>query len=248
MPKAIIIGASSGIGRALAKELSRQGYELGLAARRLNLLKSLAGEIGSRAPVRIKQLDVTQLQEAIRSTEELIREMGGLDLFVYNTGVDFSSPAFDWKLDYSLIQVNVIGFVALSNLVIDYFLKHGSGHLVGISSVAAVRGNGRSPAYSASKAFMANYLSGVRQKLIGKNIRVTEIRPGYVDTDMIKGRKSKFWVGSPEQAAQGIWEAVRKQKKVAYVPQRWWWVAQLVKAVPDFIYDLGYRRAFSKRA
>jgi short-subunit dehydrogenase len=111
-----------------------------------------------------------------------------------------------------------------------YFEKHPPGQIVGISSVAALRGNPLAPAYNASKAYQSNYLQSLRIKSrkAGKDIRVTEIRPGFVDTDMAKGDKL-FWVASPEKAALLMYKAIIRKKRVAYISRRWRIFAFLLK-------------------
>jgi short-subunit dehydrogenase len=244
MKKAIVIGASSGIGRALAKKLSTEGYAVGITGRRLELLQSLAQEIGSHAHLRA--MDASHPDNAVRVFQELAKEMGGVDLVVYNAGVDYSVREFDWKADFATTQVNALGFVAIANTALLLFIQQNSGHLVCISSIAGIRSNGRAPAYSASKAYMSNYLYGLRQKTAGKPIYFTDIRPGYVRTDMIKDRPKAIWCATPEEAAAQICEAIRKKKRMAYVTRRWWLIAQILRFAPDFIYDWGFRKAIRK--
>ncbi|MCX6356757.1 MAG: SDR family NAD(P)-dependent oxidoreductase, partial [Candidatus Aureabacteria bacterium] len=146
MNRAIIIGASAGIGRELAKELARRGCELGLAARRIELLASLQREIKTRSW--IKALDVTRTGEARRALEELICDMDGCDIVVISAGVIFQDPS--WEQELETINVNVLGFSAMCNTAFNYFRRRGEGQIVGISSVAAVRGGHCSPVYNAS--------------------------------------------------------------------------------------------------
>ncbi|MBI5025300.1 MAG: SDR family NAD(P)-dependent oxidoreductase [Nitrospirae bacterium] len=236
MKKAVIIGATSGIGKELAKVLSQSNYIVGLAGRRVELLAELQKEIPSITY--FKRIDVTKTKEAMNLLEDLINEMGGMDLTVISSGVGFLNPDLNWEQEKETIDVNVSGFAAMVNVAIKQFLKQGSGHLVGISSIAAIRGNGDAPAYNASKAFVSNYLEGIRQKIIklGTNIIVTDIQPGYVDTSMAKGGKL-FWVASPEKAAWQIYKAIKHKKKHVYITKRWRLIAWLLKVVPDWIYN-----------
>ena len=135
MPKAIVIGASSGIGHALCKILSQNGYELGLVARRQNLLFNLQKELPNFSIV--KQADVTKTASAIQSINELITEMGDIDLFIVNSGVVFKHEKFSWNTEETTIDVNVMGFAAMAFLAMNYFSQRGKGHLVGISSITA---------------------------------------------------------------------------------------------------------------
>ncbi len=163
MKKAIVIGATSGIGKELAKILSQNNYVVGLAGRRTELLSELQKAIPNKTY--IKPIDVTQTKESMSLLEELIEEMSGVELIVISSGVGYINPDLNWEQEKETIDVNVSGFVAMANVAIKHFYKQGSGHLVGVSSIAAIRGNGDSPAYNASKAFVSNYLEGLRQKI-----------------------------------------------------------------------------------
>ncbi|NGX48593.1 MAG: putative oxidoreductase [Candidatus Anoxychlamydiales bacterium] len=230
--KAIIIGASSGIGCELAKILARNGYEVGLVARRIDLLLSLQKEI--KGKTYLKQIDISNPSKAIPEIESLILEMGNIDLVVLNAGVGFINSELDWKKDKETIDVNVSGFCSIANVFMKNFLLKGKGHLVGISSIAALRGSG---VYSASKAFVSNYLEGLRHKAVKekKQIIVTDIKPGFVDTDMAKGKV--FWMTPAKKCAELIYKVIQKKKYHAYITSRWRLIAWLLKCMPRFIYD-----------
>jgi short-subunit dehydrogenase len=234
MKTAVVVGASSGIGRELAKVLASNDYVVGLAARRLNLLSQLQAELP--APSVIKVMDVSRPTETRVLLQEFIREMNGVDVFVISAGAGFLNPDLDWEREQDTVAVNVTGFMAVANVAAEHLQARGTGHLVGISSLAALRGHGEAPAYNASKAFVSNYLQGLRQKFskLRLPIIVTDVQPGFVDTAMAKG--DVFWVTSPKQAAQQIFDAIRKQKKHVYVSKRWRLVAWLLKAAPDWLY------------
>jgi len=237
--KAIVIGASSGIGRAVAKVLGQNGYEVGLGARRIELLRQLQQEIPSQT--HIKQIDVSKHKMAMALLQELIKEMGGMDLIVINSGINTHNVNFDWAGEIKTIDVNVSGFVACTNVAIQHFRAQNSGHIVGISSIAGLRGSGRCSAYNASKAFVSNYLEGLRRRLRVDNIYVTDIRPGLVDTDMVRHQPGLFWMASPEGAAQQIFNVIKKRQAVAYITRRWNMIAWLLKILPDWVYGLRYK-------
>ena len=235
MDKAIVVGASTGIGRALALRLAREGFAVGLAARRLPLLETLAAEIGPRAFV--KRMDVSDPVRAMPLLEELIEEMGGVDLIVLNAGIGHMNPDLAWEPERETIAVNVLGFTAMANVALRHFTARGAGHLVGISSIAARRGGGAAPAYNASKAFLSSYLDGLRHRLarLRSPIAITDIQPGFVRTAMAQG-PHVFWAASSEKAAEQIWQAIRRRRKRAIVTRRWRLIAWLMRLVPDAVY------------
>ncbi len=228
MKKAIIIGSSTGIGRALAIVLAQNGYELGLAGRNKPLMQELASELPTESYVKV--IDLTQAQESRDRLVELIEEMGDVELIVVNSGVGHHDPNWDEELE--IIEVNVKGFAAMASRALDYFVERGAGHLVGITSIAAIRG--LRAAYSGSKAFDAVYLEALRLKANGRgvDVTVTDVKPGFVETPMTQGRKDMFWVASPEKAAEQIFGAIKKKKRHVYVTRRWRLMAWVMKALP----------------
>ena len=246
MLKAIVVGASTGIGRETAIELASRGYEVGLCSRKIDLLKSLQQEIATKTY--IKQIDLCEIDTVQQKLQEFADEMGGLDLMVVNSGVatenghgllpeDKKIP-FEWVHD--IINVNVTGCAAAFYFATNYFIQQNRGHIVGISSLDAVRGRGQGPTYCASKAFMGTLLEGLRNKFAQLNIPidVTEIRPGPIrlseDEDM---GSDVYWVVSSQEVARDIADVIAAKKKVAYVPGRWWYIALLLKITPDCIYN-----------
>lgn len=236
MKKAIIIGASSGIGKELSRVLSDRGVTVGIAARRLQMLEELRDELPNGAIVKV--IDVTKPDSAMSALSELISEMGGVDLVVFSSGTGDINKQLNWQLENECIATNVIGFTAIANVAIKHFLDKKSGHFVGISSVAALRGGKEAPAYNASKAFLSNYMEGLRQKITESkySITITDIKPGFVDTKMAKG-EGLFWVATTDKAVGQIYQAIMKKKSYAYVTKRWRLVGWLLKALPETIYN-----------
>lgn len=234
---AVIIGASSGIGEALAHELNRAGWRLGLLARRLDRLEALRQALAPGTVVR--GLDVTQ-SDAASILENVFEELGGVDLVIISAGTGHNNRDLQWELDAETATVNVLGFMAVAHVAMGHFLKQGRGHLVGISSVGALRGNGPGAAYAASKAFQSVYLDGLRD--LARHSRhpivVTEVQPGFVDTAMMKPERPlpavvrRLFVASPAMAARQILRAVQKGKKHAYVTRRYALVALIFKLLP----------------
>lgn len=235
-PKAIIIGASSGIGAALAVELDAVGYVMGLAARRRELLDQVAASL--KSPSFTKIVDLRDVEYAMSQLRSLIHDMDGVDLFVISSGVGFENPALTWAPEEDTIAVNVMGFASVANVAVEHLASRGHGHLVGISSIAAIRGHGDAPAYGASKAFVSSYLQSLRHRFAKRKlpICVTEIQPGFVDTAMAKG-EGLFWVATAQSAACDIMWAIRSRRSHAYVTARWRLIAWFLRLVPDWVYS-----------
>lgn len=235
MQKAVVIGATSGIGRAVALALSVRGYAVGVTGRRPRLLNDLLAELPATADS--AEMDVTQLDEARRAFDVLAERMGGVDLVVLSAGTGHTDEAESWEHVRETVETNALGFAALADAAYRHFEARGQGHLVGITSVAAVRESGAAPAYHASKAFAARYLAGLRHRASksGLAVAVTDVRPGFVDTAMAKG-DGLFWVASPERAAAQIVDAIENARGVVYVTRRWRGVATLLATLPGWLY------------
>lgn len=239
--KAIIVGATSGMGRQLTKELSQE-YDVGLAGRRMHLLESLQKEIKTKSF--IKQIDVTQHQQARDSFAELMEEMGGLDLFVVTVSAFMemtSSSMHDYK---KLFDVDIVGTVNLTEYVKTFFEEQKSGHIVLFSSIDGLRGTALSPVYSATKSFIYTYAQGLRNYMKQNDVPVfvTTIVPGWVDNERAEfsAMDGTFWVASTKKAAKQIFTAIKNKKKVAYITKRWWWFALMLKLLPDCIYNASW--------
>jgi short-subunit dehydrogenase len=236
MKKAIVIGATSGIGKALAEHLITEGYSVGLTGRRLELLETFQKMYPDSTY--IQSMDVSQTETAIEQLNYLIERMKDVDLIIVNAGIGFENRSLDWDKEKSIIDINVSGFAAMASSAIRYFETRKKGHLVGISSIAALRGIGVVPAYNASKAFVSNYLQGLRHNCYIKQlpVTVTDVKPGFVDTPMTEGQEGMFWVASAEKAARQIYAAILNKKSHVYVTKRWWIIACMMKYLPDSIF------------
>ena len=234
MRTAIIVGASSGLGRELARVMASDGWSLGLAGRNMAALEALRAELGPGT--RVQSLDVTRTGSVASSLDALLEGLGSVDCAVLSSGISPYNRRLQWALEESTIATNVAGFAACANWAAHHFFEQKAGHLVGISSVASLRGSPAVPAYNASKAFVSHYLEGLRFNLEKYGVFVTDIRPGYVDTPMTEGQKGMFWVVEAPAAARQIYSAILRRKKVAYVPRRWALVALAARMAPGALY------------
>jgi short-subunit dehydrogenase len=237
MNKAIIIGATSGIGKTLALKLVDENYIIGIAGRRAELLQ----ELKSQKPnsFYIKTFDITDTNKIVENLEALTNELGGLDLLIISSGTGDLNDKLDYEIEKRTIETNVIGFTCVANWAFNYFENQKAGHLVAISSVSGLRGSRIAPAYNATKAFQINYLEGLRQKAtkLKMQIFVTDVRPGFVDTAMAKGG-GQFWVASVDKATNQIFDGIIiKRKKIVYVTKRWKLIAAILKRIPRQLYD-----------
>ena len=207
---------------------------MGITGRRAGLLE----ELKTLFPQQIftASFDVTSTENE-RRLLLLINELGGLDLLIYNSGFGEPSDGLHVKTELATTLTNVTGCVEIAGLAFNYFLERGRGQIAITSSVAALRGNGWAPAYSASKAFASNYAEGLNVKAarLKKDIVITDIRPGFMATKMAKGHR-RFWVAPPRKAAAQIMRAIERKKRIAYITRRWRLVALLLKALPFWLY------------
>ncbi|PKP02881.1 MAG: oxidoreductase [Bacteroidetes bacterium HGW-Bacteroidetes-6] len=235
MTKAIIIGATSGIGRGLTSLLVEKGYAVAATGRRIDMLEELQKEHPS---VLIKTMDINDCEATITGLNELIAVLGGLDLLILSSGIGNMNPTLEYDIEMRTPQTNVMGWTSIVVHIFKYFEQQKSGHLVAISSVAGLRGSRFAPSYGATKAYQINFLEGLRQKAgkLKTSVFVTDIRPGFVDTAMAQGA-GIFWVASVEKASRQIFGAIRRKRKVAYVTKRWRIAAFVFRLIPRWLYD-----------
>lgn len=186
----------------------------------------------------MRRIDLTR-DDAPAIFDQVLNEFGG-DLVIISAGAGHNNRHLEVELDIETVTVNILGFMKMAQVAVRYFLKRGRGHLVGISSIAALRGNAAGAAYAASKAFQSVYLDGlrdlVRQSLLP--IAITEAQLGAVDTVMLKTERPlpavARWllVASPTVAARQTIRAIRKRAKHVYVTRRYGLVALVFKLLP----------------
>jgi short-subunit dehydrogenase len=228
MKKAIIIGASSGIGYELALQLA--DYQLGLMARRGELLEELSQRLPGDHFVQVT--DLIDADSARTDLAALIEKMEDVDLIVVNSGVGSSEKSLDWAAEAQMIDVNVRGFTAMSMDAMNYFSGRGAGHLVGVSSVAAHFSTGLAMTYHATKAYVSSYLNGMRSRAAHskKPITVTTVEPGFIDTPMLEGRP--MGTVPVDRAVRQIVTAIERKKNRVFITRRWALVAALLYILP----------------
>lgn len=228
---AIVVGASSGIGKAIAEQLVATGWKVGLTSRKLENLKGMSDTFGERVAAKVVDLDDPESTRG--ALREFADELGGVDLWVLNAGTGILNRDFAWEPERQTIATNVLGFAAMTDAAVHHCIGRGEGRIVGISSVAKKRGHPFTASYSGSKAFVSLYLDGVRMFLKGAapKVSVTEAAPGYIATPLQQFDEA-FWVASAETAARQIISAALAQRKHAYVPRRWAPIAALLSILP----------------
>ena len=235
--KVIIVGSTSGMGKRIAELYAEKGWRVGITGRRQDLLD----ELKQKYPVLVESecFDITK-NENIARLQSLIQKLGGLDLLIISAGGGDTSNDLSWELDKWMVDINVNGFIQIANWTYNYFINQGYGHMAVISSIASYRGNSQAPAYSASKAFQSIYFEGLALKAkkaerSKKNIAVTCIEPGFVDTKMAKSNKL-FWVVPVDKAARQIIRGIERKKRKVYISRRWRIIAWIMKWLPYSIY------------
>lgn len=233
-----ITGASSGIGRALALELAGRGYDLFLTARRLDALEEVRAEVAAAQPerrVELRRLDVTDEPDVAAALAEAAEQLGRLDIVVANAGVGNSGRVGEGHVDRArtIVETNLIGAMATVDAAVALFRRQGGGQVVGIGSVAGIRGLPGSSSYSASKAGLRAYLESVRAETHGEPITVTTIAPGYIDTPINRDVKSRPFLIDVEKGARLTADLIERGVGYATVPRLPWTViAPLLRVVP----------------
>ena len=228
--KAIVVGASSGIGQEVAKILIEQGWAVGVAARRTELLQS----IGAAA---VERIDVTT-DEATEALRRLIGKLGGMDLFFYASGIGKQNRELTEDIEQATLQTNGLGFTRMIGEAYRYFAKQGSGHIAAITSIAGTKGLGPAPSYSATKAMQNVYLQALEQQAHsrGLNIHFTDLRPGFVDKALLSGDFHYPMMLRPEQVAREIVYAINHRKHIRVIDWKYRILTAVWRRIPRFIW------------
>lgn len=239
----IVIGATSGIGRAVAEIYIAQGNRVGVTGRRKNLLEEIAVNAKSCGrQVYTKAFDVAS-EDAANALAALVEDMGGVDLCLYSSGYGHTNTVLEPSLELGQVDVNAKGFVRCATWLFNYWADNRRrGHMAVISSVASVLPLGVCPAYSATKKFDAFYAQALRQLAVirGADICFTVIKPGFVDTDFIHGRHFPMTIRR-EKAAGEIVRAIKRRKKTAVIDARWAILTAVMHLIPGPVWNWGGR-------
>ncbi|MGM9714424.1 MAG: SDR family NAD(P)-dependent oxidoreductase [Prevotella sp.] len=231
----IVMGATSGIGRAVAEIYLREGHIVGLCGRRLKKLE----EMKSRYPDNafISTVDVTA-DDATDALHALVSEIGGMDLYIHCSGYGKQTLLLDGEVEMQTADTNVLGFTRMLDWAYRYFADNSKrGHIAFISSIAGTKGLGASPSYSASKRYQWIYAEALAQmaKMNGHDIRFTDIRPGFVDTDFLNGGKYPLML-DVERVARSVASAIRSSKRVAVIDYRYRALCFFWRLIPSWLW------------
>jgi short-subunit dehydrogenase len=235
---ALITGGSTGIGAAMARSLAKRGTRVLICGRRQDMLDQLLLELGDRGVGLCA--DVADPERAAKLVDDAVERLGSLDLVIANAGTGGNRPATRMtpKDVIRILNLNVLGACATIAAAIPHMMKQGRGHLVGISSIAGMRGLPTSAAYSASKAALSTFLESIRVDLYRTGIRVTDVRPGFVDTPLTKKNKFKMpFLVDAEVAGEKIVRAIEAERRVFTFPFPMWIASMLLTMIPAWLYD-----------
>lgn len=235
MKKAIVVGASSGIGHEVARLLIAEGWAVGVAARRIDKLTDLQ----AMAPERVytAQIDVNN-EDAETSLLQLIERMNGIDLYFHAAGIGWQNPSLNADIELKTMETNAVGFTRMIGCAYRYFANNGGGHIACITSIAGTKGLGPAPAYSATKAMQNTYLQALEQLAVCKqhNIHFTDIRPGFVDTPLLAGTSHLPMLMTTEKVAQSIIKAINNRRHICVIDTRWCILTFFWRLIPNWIW------------
>ena len=236
MKRAIIIGATSGIGLEVARVLLSRGWHIGAAGRRQEELKQLQQEAPDRVSIRV--IDITH-NDAPDHLRQLIDDLGGMDLYFHSSGIGRQNPDLDPSIELSTVRTNGEGFVRMVTAAYRYFRTQGHGHIAAITSVAGTRGMGAAAAYSATKRFQRTYLDALAQLAHREGLRlhITDIRPGFVRTALLNPEVRYPMLMEPAPVARRIVDAVERRRRVATIDRRYRALVLLWRLLPQCVWE-----------
>lgn len=232
---AIIVGASSGIGREVARLLLADGWQVGVAARREEPLM----ELKALHPgcVEVCTIDITK-PDAEERLLSLVKRMGGMDIYFHASGIGKQNRTLEADVELRTMDTNAMGFTRMIGAAYRYFAERGEGHIAAITSIAGTKGLGPAPAYSATKALQATYLQALEQQARQRklNIHFTDIRPGFVDTALLQGSFRYPMLMRPEEVARDIVDSLNRQRHVRVIDARYRVLTFFWRRIPRWIW------------
>ncbi|MBQ6917609.1 MAG: SDR family NAD(P)-dependent oxidoreductase [Prevotella sp.] len=230
MSKAIIVGASSGIGLEVARLFIQRGWTVGVAARRLDLLQTIGA-------ADVEQIDVTSA-DAPEKLMQLVDRLGGMDLFFYASGIGKQNRELTPDIELATVETNGLGFTRMIGCAYRYFAQQGRGHIAAITSIAGTKGLGPAPAYSATKAMQNVYLQALEQQANARklDIRFTDIRPGFVDTALLSGSFHYPMMLKPQAVAREIVSAIEHHKHIRVIDWKYRILTAVWRRIPRCIW------------
>ena len=233
--KAVIIGATSGIGLEVARMLWKEGATVGVAGRRTGRLQEFCNECGQR--VHYLRIDITD-NDAGKKLIELSEAIGGTDMILLCSGTGSQNPELKPEIESDTVNTNVGGFTRMIDAAFNYFKGKDGGHIAAVTSIAGTKGLGIAAAYSATKRYQNTYMQCLAQlsAMQGYNIRFTDIRPGFVDTDLLKS--GSFPMKMPvEYTAKKIVKAIKRHKRVAVIDWKYKIIVAIWRIIPNCIWE-----------
>jgi NADP-dependent 3-hydroxy acid dehydrogenase YdfG len=230
MSKAIIVGASSGIGLEVARLFIQRGWTVGVAARRLDLLQTIGA-------ADVEQIDVTSA-DAPEKLMQLVDRLGGMDLFFYASGIGKQNRELTPDIELATVETNGLGFTRMIGCAYRYFAQQGRGHIAAITSIAGTKGLGPAPAYSATKAMQNVYLQALEQQANARklDIRFTDIRPGFVDTALLSGTFHYPMMLKPQAVAREIVSTIEHHKHIRVIDWKYRILTAVWRRIPRCIW------------
>ncbi len=230
MKRAVVIGASSGIGMEVAKRLLQDGWTLGVAARRVELLQAIGA-------AEVAEIDVTA-EDATARLRDLVARLGGMDLFFYASGIGKQNRELREDIELATVTTNGLGFTRMIGEAYRYFAERGEGHIAAITSIAGTKGLGPAPSYSATKAMQNVYLQALEQQANARGLRIrfTDIRPGFVDTALLNGDFKYPMMLRPENVAREIVSAINSYQHIRVIDWRYRLLTAFWRRIPRFIW------------
>ena len=236
----IIIGASSGLGKAITYQFASMGWTIGIAARRTDILEEMQQQY-PQAIVATQQIDITA-PNAGDQLLSLIKKIGGIDILLLSSGVGAQNPSLNIETELNTVKTNTLGFTHIVDTAFNYFrnrsLNESPGQIAVISSIAGTMGLGIAPSYSATKRYQRHYIDALEQLAHFEkvNVKFTDIRPGFVDTPLLNNCHKFPMLMSVEYATPRIVKAILKKKRVSIIDWRWRIVVAFWQLIPRCIW------------